>query len=342
MFSRRTLLLGTAANLLPLWARERSLDWTSKVAGQTLYSESAYLDLVSDDGETGFIARIGRYPSLGRSWLWAHAFDRNGMYCFTTENGSSTSEATDLDRSDVEYKGRGDGARLRLLRRGPRSAPRHFYAEASFRGHFSDRLTTRAGGAHPPHGRGAVKVSLSALLRPGHPPASNLSGRTEVLGEGTAHLTIGGQTHSLSARGHFHEQTQERPRFVNPFVYATLRGEGFYSEAIRHENGSVGFAWIDDRLFQVTDFAIEAPQETAAGKRRYRLLAKSEPDGATRRIEAELSEQHLYSVPIYDQRRRGTIVQANLRSDAGTPGSHARTVSGCVNDHLSERLDYSM
>jgi hypothetical protein len=349
MFSRRTLLLGAAAHLVPLRALAARATVRSGVAGQAIYgepvySESAYFDLVSDDGETGFIARIGRYPSLGKSWLWGHAFDREGMCAFTTEDGPSTAEATDLDRASVSYAASSEGATLLLSRQGLRAQPRQFTAEVSFEGHSVDRSTSAGDGGHPPHGPGSVPVSLTASLQPGHPPATNLSGRTEVLGQGTCQLRIGERTHHLEARGHFHEQTQERPRFVNPFVYATLRGPGFYSVAIKIEAGAVGFAWIDDRTFAVTAFEIDAPQETAASKRRYRLELHDEQGdeqgGEQQHVEAELDERHLYSVPIYDGRRRGTLVTGKLAGPAATD-SPARTISGCVNDHLPARLDYT-
>ena len=128
---------------------------------------------------------------------------------------------------------------------------------------------------------------------------------------------------------------QRPPRFVQPFVYATLRGARFFCVAILSLRGAVGWAWIDGVGYRVEGFELPSPGPV---RRSMTLRAVSAPTGGPATIALQLEERHVYQLPIYDSWRRGTLVGGRLADGA----AHApRPVSGCVNDHLSHRLPYA-
>lgn len=170
-----------------------------------------------------------------------------------------------------------------------------------------------------------MPVRLTGTFEPAHDSVSSLSGRTEVLGRVEAELTVDGATTSLRARGHFHEQVRSTPRWVAPFCYATLRGPGVHSVAIKLARGAVGFLLRGDEASKVTEVEIDAPAPSAASRRVVLHLEGGE------KVAGTYHDSYVYSVPIGEVRRRGSVVRGEL---AGVK------VSGCVNDYLPERLEY--
>ena len=327
--SRRSLFTLAVAGLSSC-ARDRStepgandhVDVKPPLEGRETYSESVYADAVSADGLRGFILRIGRYPDVGISWAWGHVFHDGEVFAFTNHELPCTAQQTDLEGRLARYSLPGDGPMLHLERRGERAAPTLCTARAQLPAHRS---------AHPPHGPGDTAVRIDASFAPAHEPVSSLSGRTEVLGDVSGSVEIDGprraegQNGEFAWRGHFHEQVRTSPRWMASFCYATLRGDGYQSVAIKLEQGAVGFVIREGRAAKVTEFEIEAPSETLATRRFVLALEDGE------RIEGTYQDTYVYSVPIYDVRRRGSIVVGEASGTA---------ISGCVNDYLPHRLTY--
>lgn len=308
--SRRSLLTGLGG-LLAVRGSARSL---GSLRQSATYSESVYADAVSLDGRAGFIVRLARYPSLGQSRVWCHAFSGDRVFAFTDHEAPCSDSVTDLKADVADYGG--DGTPLRLQRFGERLGPTHCRIEAEVLAHRS---------AHPDHGPGSVPLRVEATFAPGHAPVSSLVGRSEVLGAVEATLRMGEETVPLQTLGHFHEQVRETPRWQAPFCYATLRGSDFFSVAIKLERGAVGFVVRGAETSRVEGFEIDAPAQEPASRVAELILESGE------RLRGEYRDTHVYSVPIDDVRRRGSLV-------AGEMG--ARAVSGCVNDYLPERLSY--
>ena len=286
------------------------------IKGQEIYSESVYADAISADGQNGFVCRIGRYPSIDISWAWVHVFDNGKVFAFTDHRLPCDAERTDLAAGHVAYVVERADTRLRLERAGPREAPRECNVVAASRGHRSE---------HAEHGQGRIPLVIEASFRPAHEPVSSLSGRTEVLGHMSGMLEIADESHSVDWRGHFHEQVRSTPRWMAPFCYATLRGDDYHSVAIKLGQGAVGFVVRADAAARVTGFDIEPPAGVGGGRRFALHLETGE------RIEGTYLETHVYSIPIYEVRRRGSVV-------GGEAGGVQ--VSGCINDYLPERLSY--
>ncbi|MEM1249084.1 MAG: hypothetical protein AAGK22_22075 [Acidobacteriota bacterium] len=308
--SRRSLLAGSLGCFFGGRAFGRALEDNAD------YSESVYADAVSADGRHGFIVRLARYPQLGQSRLWCHGFSGDDVFAFTDHDAPCGEAVTDLASGLAKYGGSADRLPARLERVGVRLRPSRCRIEAQVNAH---------GAAHPDHGPGTVSMHVDATFVPGHAPVSSLAGRSEVLGAVEGTLRLGEKTLRLQAPGHFHEQVRDTPRWQAPFCYATIRGANLYSVAIKLEQGAVGFVVRDGETSRVTDFEIEAPSSERAGRRALLVLESGE------RVSCRYRDTHVYSVPIDDLRRRGSLVVGTMSDVA---------VSGCINDYLPERLSY--
>ena len=310
--SRRSLLAGWLGCFLAGRTSGRGAKLFEESAQ---YSESVYADAVSADGRHGFIVRLARYPKLRQSRLWCHGFADDAVFAFTDHGAPCGDAVTDLAARRANYGG-ADGLPARFERIGERLQPSRCRIEANVLAHRA---------AHPDHGPGTVPLRVEATFVPGHEPVSSLAGRSEVLGAVEGSLRLGEKTLHLETLGHFHEQVRDTPRWRAPFCYATIRGANVYSVAIKLEQGAVGFVVRDDETARVTDFEIEAPSNERAGRSAVLVLEGGE------RVSCRYRDAHVYSVPIDDVRRRGSLV-------AGTMSDVA--VSGCINDYLPERLSY--
>ncbi len=297
-------------------AHAPNLELAGDVKGREIHSESVYADAISPDGDLGFICRIARYPSINVSWAWVHAFQGGKTLAFTSQEMPCSEQQTHLDETDVAYTATRGDTRLRLTRTGPRDAPEVCRISGSVGAHRS---------AHAEHGVGATPIRLDATFRPAHAPVSSLSGRTEVLGSMSGTVEMDGVSHLVDWQGHFHEQVRSTPRWMAPFCYATLRGPGYHSVAIKLEQGAVGFVVRSEKADSVNAFDIEPPSQQPSARRFALTLAGGD------RIEGVYRDTYVYSVPIYDVRRRGSVVVGEADNVA---------VSGCVNDYLPERLSY--
>ncbi len=106
-----------------------------------------------------------------------------------------------------------------------------------------------------------------------------------------------------------------------------MRGDGIFSVAILTMAGVVGFLVLDHQVHGLTSIKIDQPG-AEPGERRCRLQ-----DEGGRVVDGRLRDVHVYSVPIYERRRRGGVVAGELGG---------RAISGCVNDYIPGRLPYGL
>jgi hypothetical protein len=271
---------------------------------RALWSESVYLDCVSADGQAAFVVRLCRYPSAETGWLWGHVFLQGRVYAYTDHYLPCSSTVTPVDSPDARYD-LGERSPVVMDRAGPRDAP----TLATVRVHFQAHAE-----AHPGHGPGAHHIMLGASFHPLSASGTTVPGRIELLGRVSAVVSVDDIETEFTGFGQWHEQHQEQPRFRRPFTYTTLRGERLSFVATRGPVRAVGYARRGDQVIAIAGYEVGPP----APVRRLRLELA---DGAVFAGEARMV--YSYSVPIYDMRRPGTIVVADIDGER---------LSGCIND----------
>ena len=275
---------------------------------QPLWSESVYLDCVSPDGGSGVLVRLCRYPSEATGWLWVHAFQPGKVYAFTDHSLPCSTAVTKVDAADVTYD-LGDDSLVDMQRDGPREDPDEARVHASVLAHLDP---------HAPHGPGTHPIEVAATFTPLGASGTKVPGRIELLGEVRAHIEVDGGTIEVAGYGQWHEQHQEQPRFLRPFTYVTLRGENLAFVATRGPLRATGYARRNGVLTPIS--ALDISPRGARRDLRIELA-----DGSELRGEARTT--HDYSVPIYDGRRPGSLVVAEIGGEQ---------LSGCINDFMRD------
>lgn len=272
-------------------------------------SEAVYLDTVSEDGESAFIARLCRFPEANIAWTWLHVFHRGHVHSYTNHEVPCGDSPVDEDADDVAYQ----AGEFLFSRQGNRVAPVNAAFTASAMLHS---------GEASPHGEGVLPCEIIAEFQRELEGVQSRAGRSEVLGITRANLSLGDVPLELEARGHFHEQIQDDPRFTQPFTYATLRGQSAGCIFIRGTRGARG------------TLTRGGTGETITGVR-------IEPPGTIRKMEIELESgdvvrgtavaTYRYEIPIFHLARPGSIVTVSLDE---TP------LSGCINDLVFGELEF--
>ena len=146
-----------------------------------IWSESVYADCVSEDGQSGFIIRLCRYPEQNTSWLWAHAFFPGHLLAYNDNYLPCPNGITRVEESDVTYALTGEPSVV-FKRMGPRDQP------------LGARVTC-AVTAHPDpealNGPGPISLQIEAELLPRHHPWRPNKYRSEWLGEVKGTLVTG-------------------------------------------------------------------------------------------------------------------------------------------------------
>jgi hypothetical protein len=259
------------------------------------WSESVYLDAVSADGTTGFVTRLARHTDGGVAWLWLHAFLPGGeVVGFVRDDLPCDAGRTVDDGPGVVYALDADGVSCRFERCGPAGAP------------TGANVRVRFGGVSP--------ATLDATFSPDGAAGSNLPGRTEVLGRVEATVSTASGSTDLRARGQFHEQHQDAPRFTVPFTYGTLRGERVGTVFLIGPARSGGFVHREGSLERATSVSIDP----VGASRSLRLAMERGGE-----LVVDLRRTHHYLLPINGRDRESSLVYAVTGDDE---------LSGCVND----------
>lgn len=318
---RRTLLKSTVPLLTcatGLSAQAGSI--VSPVFGSRARSESVLMSALEPDARLGFLVRLCRYPESGVTWAWAQVFDRHQVYSFTDPSWVATRDATAVEGDRVQYVSAQGEAFIAFERLGSRAAP----GSASMRLNLGLHLNPFA-----PDGPGRVPVTIEAGFQPHSSADGLLDGRSEIKGKVNARIVIAGRARALVAQGHFHEQQQETPRFVDPFVYFSGWGDRINFTLIlgvpSSGNGAAssgGIVFQDGKPRRSTGFSIEPP----SASRRFSVKLD---DGTV--LEGRADARYVYGQRIYGAWRPSRIVTGTF---AG------RRMTGMLNDWLPDRLPY--
>jgi len=275
-------------------------------------SEAVYLDLVTHDASRGLIVRLCRHPQEGFAWLWGHVFLDGRIYAFTQHDVPCDAAVTLVENNGVSYRSEGGWSSLTVERSGTLDALRSAQTRGTFAMHDA---------RHAPHGPGPLTLGIEAAFTPHARAVSNLSGRSEALGQVDARITIGKHVFDIGGFGQYHEQVQTEPRFTTPFTYATLRGKRAGVVFIRGKGAARGH-WIEaDQATPIERIELSPP----GSERTVRLH-----DGQQVR-EGVLRTQYDYTIGVGERTRPGTLVSGEIDGTA---------VSGCVNDFLVDQLAY--
>ena len=280
------------------------------------FTESTLLDVVSDDGGSGFMVRIARHVDEGVAWLWLVTYGLEGVHGFVDDELPISSTRTPDDGGTARYEvnlPKTHGSVGWIMRAGHASMIEGGSCEIRVNGHH---------GPDVPRGPGAIEVALSASFSPLFEAAgSNLPGRTESIVRVEADIEIGGKTSSVSGLGQFHEQLQDAPRFDTPFTYVSLRSAGAALVALRgpRAGGGVYLTRSTGRSFMGFRMSAHDPAVPLA----VRTFDCGGVDDKSPVATGSVTPIVTYSVPILGGRRPSAVVTGTLN------GTH---VTGFVND----------
>lgn len=284
-------------------AEKKGIDHLS---GDRIWSESVYADCVSADGQLGFIVRMARYPEYDTSWIWAHCFLPGKVYAFNDHYLPCPEGSTTVESEDTTYSLAGEPSVL-FQRKGQRDRPSIARLSCRVMAHREP---------HAPYGKGPVPLRIEAELQPRHNPWRPNKYRSEWVGNIKGKIEIAGSVIGIHGLGQWHEQHQKAPRWQTPFTYMTLRGRDLALIATAIEGNDAGHVLRGSDIFKISSISVDPPG-------RKRDFTFDLEDGS--QIRGKLETTFEYSVPIYDKRRPGTLVKAEVNGEK---------LSGCVNDWL--------
>ena len=264
--------------------------------GAENYSESVLLTAIASDARTGVFARLCRYPDAGVAWTWVHVVADGRSWTFVDDDAECGRDHLDLDGESIVYDGRPavDGTWRR-------SGTRHSPVEATLDVSLAVIPDAEEDSAAP------VDASIHVSFVPAHATGGTLPGRTEVLGISEVRAMVDGHSIDFRGVGQWHEQEQSAPRFLVPFTYASLAGDGAALLGLIGPRASGGFIRGIGRDAVLRRVAIEdaAPD----GGRGFTIEAETD-GGETVRGRAEIG--HDYTLPVYGRRWSGTFVTAEI------------------------------
>ncbi len=255
-----------------------------RLEGRQTYSESVQVACGDPAGNRFVVLRLCQYPEMGVAWLWAAAVI-DGRFALMVDNEapwSGTSSVQDGAQA-ASYAAVTRAASFSFSRSGPRDRP--------------SAATARFEGSHRRR-----RFAVSALFEPAAGFTGLLQGRSEQFGAVRAEVTIGGQSYVIEGPGQWHEQPQTDPRFVHPFVYASLWGPGIFSTLLQTEEGSGGYVIAPTGVTRFDRATFAAPGRT-------RRVRASGPDGS---MDLMLHEVRSYGFGVYRQTWRGAFVRTRL------------------------------
>ena len=271
-----------------------------------IWSESIYADCVSDNGKTGFMLRLARYPDQSTSWVWAWVFTPEKVYGYNCHYLPCPEIRSIVEDPDLIYEQPGEPY-VKLRRKGTRDNPQGASAIVKVMAHE---------GTIAPHDPGPIFMSVEADMTSATPPWRINPYRSEWIGETSGMIEVDGRQINIQGLGHWHEQHQKAPRFQTPFVYLTLRGKNLVLIGTITETEKLGHVVRSSGVEAINNMEITSPGE-------QRQLKVTLDGGET--LEGTIYTRHNYSTPIYDRQRPGTLVTARFGEEI---------VSGCVNTWL--------
>lgn len=280
--TRRGALAGTAAGLVGWPAGAQT---AHALRGRKIYSESVQIACGDPEGRRFLALRLCQYPDAGVAWLWAAALIDGRMTLFVDNDAAWSGPPSVREGAEAaSYAAATRTANFAFSRTGPRDRPTAADAQV-------DGMQRRA------------RFSVSARFEPATGFTGLLPGRSEQFGRVRADVRIGGRTFAIDGPGQWHEQPQTDPRFVTPFVYASLWGRDTFSTLLQSPEGSGGYVIRPAGVTRFDRAAFGPPG-------RVRPVRATGPDGAA--ADLILTEARAYSFPIYDEVWRGAFVRTRL------------------------------
>lgn len=266
--------------------------------GTPIYSESVQVSLADSAGKNFLSIRLCQYPDAGVAWLWA-AILVDGEFIQVADNAVPWQGGASVvpGAAQASYTAQSDSASLSFVREGTLSQP----------------ILGRMKFVSSSNSATQVEVTFS----PSELYEGLIPGRAEVFGRAAAVLSIRGRAVKLEGPGQWHEQQQSDPRFVTPFFYASIWGEGVFATFLQTPGSSGGYVISPAGVagYAVADFNGPEP---------VREVAITAADGLISKLRFE--ERHHYTLDIYDKPWRGSFVHGQIE---GVP------VSGFLNSWLS-------
>jgi len=252
--------------------------------GLMTYSESVHTGLADSEGRNFVSIRLCQYPDDQVAWIWMAAL-LDGEFWQFADNSIAWPGASsfDPDATHADYIADAGHTTVRFSRDGLVQHPQACGAEFA---------SEKSGGA-----------SLEVSFNPASQFVGLIPGRAEVFGTASAKAVVRGREVNFAGPAQWHEQQQTDPRFVVPFVYASLWGEGTYSTLLETPQGSGGYIIHDNAVTPITRAEFSQP----AASRQAGITTK---DGATSDIQIE--EMNHYFLDIYGKPWRGAFVKSRV------------------------------
>lgn len=265
--------------------------------GMPIYSESVQVSLADSEGKNFLSIRLCQYPEAGVAWLWAAIFI-DGEFIRVADNAVPWKGIASVvpGAALASYTAQSASATLSFVREGTLSQPMLGRMKFVSRSNPATRVD--------------VTFSPSELYE------GLIPGRAEVFGRAAAELKIRGRALKLEGSGQWHEQQQSDPRFVIPFVYASLWGEGVFATFLQTPDTSGGYVISPGGVTGYVGAEFNGPQPV-------REAAMTAADGLISKFSFE--ERHHYTLDIYGKPWRGSFVHGKIE---GVP------VSGFLNSWL--------
>lgn len=266
--------------------------------GISIYSESVQVSLADPAGKNFLSIRLCQYPDAGVAWLWV-AVLIDGEFIQIADNAVPWQGGASVlpGAAQASYAARSAAASISFVRDGAVNQP--VQGRMKFVGNSSSAIQVE------------VTFSPSELYE------GLIPGRAEVFGRATAALNIRGRVLNLEGPGQWHEQQQTAPRFVTPFVYASLWGEGVFATFLQTPDSSGGYVISPQGVTGYNGADFNRPQSV-------REVSMTAADGRISKFWFE--ERHHYTLDIYGKPWRGSFVHGKIEGV---------TVSGFLNSWLT-------
>lgn len=254
------------------------------VQGSRSYSESIQVSLADAAGTNFLSIRLCQYPDAEIAWIWA-ALLIDGEFIQVADNAVPWRGANSVEpgANQAAYTATSGTVALSFIRSGPMAKPG-----------LGKMQFERA--ADP-------NVRASVTFHPAELFEGLIPGRAEVFGLASAEVVVRGKTIKFDGPGQWHEQPQTDARFVTPFVYASLWGDGVFATILQTPEMSGGYIIHPGGVANFVDAGFDPTGPS-------RAVRVTDPGGAV--SEFPLQTKHRYGIKIYDEYWSGSFVSGHL------------------------------
>jgi hypothetical protein len=315
--TRRSLLggLGGLGLISPAAATPRAsaVDRMMALQGKAVWSESIMVLYFDPALQNGISLRISRYPDSGLSWVWCHVILDGKLVSFVDHTLPARAFHNEPANPSGDYTV--PGLPIKFMREGTATDTSQFVFSTDVKGYLGGEGQT---------GSGPVAIRISGTFRPQFLKGNSPKGRFERTGLVTARIEVNGVERRISGIGKGHEQSQDTPRFEQPFTYAMLWQPSGSLVTVKASNRHYGEYEENGQGTPVDSFQIEPWSRS----RKFQLRLKG-----GRVINAEATTVHAFDIPIWNRTWHGHVVTADV---GGT------RMLGMINDWRPEDQPYGI